>query len=104
MKYKGHPRFYKLIKELVDLHDRKNQNYAETNEPLSNFRLSGQFNIPPHLGVLVRMSDKWSRLVQLANDKPDLVGESLIDTVKDLAIYSLIFIILYEEHKAKDRH
>lgn len=101
IKRKGHPRFYTLLKEMEDLHDRKNENYSEDKDPLSNLRASEAFGIPGHLGTMVRMSDKWSRLVQLMNGKQDKVGESMIDTLKDLAVYSLLEIILLEESEKR---
>src|SRR5574343_895929 len=97
IKRKGHPRFYELLREMEDLHDRKNENYAEDANPLSNLRASEAFGIPGYLGTMVRMSDKWSRLVQLMGGKQDKVGESMKDTLKDMAVYCLLEIILLEE-------
>lgn len=98
---KGHPRFYELIKQMEDLHDRKNANYAEDENPLSNLRECEKFGIPASHGVMVRMSDKWSRLTQLMNGKQDMVGESIKDTLMDMAVYSLLLTILIEEDEAK---
>ena len=94
----GHSRFYALLDEIADLHSRKNSNYAN-DDPLSNFKECERFGIPAFHGCLVRMSDKWSRIVELAKGKPDAVGESLSDTLKDLSVYSLIAIILLEREK-----
>lgn len=94
---KGHKKFYELLKKIEDLHDRKNSNYANDSDPLSNLKQSEQFGIPAWQGTLVRMSDKWSRITELAKGKEDLVGEAIEDTLLDLAIYSLLCIILYEE-------
>lgn len=93
----GHPRFYELLRQIEDLHDRKNANYARDDDPLSNFRQCEGFGVPAYLGCLVRMSDKWSRVQELAKGKQDLVGEAITDTLMDLAVYSLICIILLEE-------
>ena len=96
---KGSPRFYELLDEIADLHDRKSNNYSTDSDPLSNLKMCEQFGVPAYLGVMVRLSDKWSRLTQLAGGKPDLVGESIIDTLKDMAIYSLLAIILWEKNE-----
>jgi hypothetical protein len=94
----GHPRFYQLLDELKDLHDRKNADYSEEDDPLSNLRLCELFGIPAWKGVLVRISDKWSRVAQLASGREALVkDESVIDTLKDMAVYALLCIILFEE-------
>jgi hypothetical protein len=103
----GHPRFYALLKEMEDLHDRKNNNYSKDTDPLSNLKQSESFGIPAYLGALVRMSDKWSRLQELAKGKKDLVGESFTDTLMDMAVYAILCIILYEEYgqqAAKELH
>lgn len=98
-KYYGHPEFYKLVEEIKEIHSKKNRDYAG-DDPLSNLRLCEQFGIPPWLGVLVRMSDKYSRIVQLASGKqPAVKEEKITDTLKDLAVYSLLCVILYKERK-----
>jgi len=46
------------------------------------------------------MSDKFSRVTQLASGKKRQVkDETIIDSLKDLAAYSLLCVILYEERK-----
>jgi hypothetical protein len=61
-------------------------------------------------GVLVRITDKYSRIVQLTN-KPlngkeaEVKEESIKDTLVDLANYSVIAVILFEEWlKQKERN
>jgi hypothetical protein len=93
----GHPRFFELLEIMGEVHHRKNSNYAETENPLSNFYESEKFDVPAHIGVLVRMSDKWSRIKELAKGKADVVGESIGDTLLDLANYSLLCIICWEK-------
>lgn len=99
----GHPRFHELIEIIRDTHNRKNANYAEDKDPLSNLKLCESFGIPATMGVMVRMSDKWSRLVQLMGGKKDKVGESVIDTLMDLSVYCLLEIILLEEEEKKGK-
>jgi len=96
----GHPRFYELIEQMAELHSRKNHDYSGTADPLKNLRSPLRIGISPFMGVLVRLQDKWSRLEQFANSGEMLVkGESVIDTLMDNAVYSLLAIILYEEMK-----
>lgn len=99
--HKGHPRFYELVDQIVKTHDAKNSNYAKDNDPLSNFRECEAFGIPAHIGTMVRMSDKWSRLVQLTSGKKDAVGENIKDTLMDLAVYCLLEVVLIEEFEKK---
>lgn len=97
---RGHPRFYELIKEICELHDRKNADYARDDDPLSNFRRAEAFGIPAWKGVLVRMSDKWSRIEELSGGKT-AQNESLRDSLIDLAVYALIDVILLEATTTK---
>ena len=94
-------RVMELFKELQDIHKLKDEMYAGE-KSLSNFRRCEAFGIPAWKGCLVRMSDKWSRLMSLvASDDPQHVNfESLDDTLRDLAVYSVITLALREEVEA----
>jgi hypothetical protein len=100
----GHPRFYELLDEMKAMHDKKNADYAETDEPLSNFRLCENYGVSSFVGTVVRISDKYSRLTQLVKKiqegkGPSVSEERITDTLMDLAVYCLIARILYEEGK-----
>jgi hypothetical protein len=91
-------RFDELVEEIKKLHEMKNKDYAEEQDALSNFRISERFGIPAWKGCLVRISDKFSRICQLSTKtEPSVKSETIIDTLKDLATYSLICIELYEQ-------
>lgn len=95
--YPGHPEFYNLLEQMADLHARKNADYAG-DDPLSNLRVCSQFGVSPFTGVLVRLSDKWSRIVQLsAKGKAEVKEESIADTLMDMAVYALLAIVLRRE-------
>lgn len=93
------PAFDKLIQEIQALHDRKNHDYSSDVDPLSNFRRSAQFGVEPWRGVLVRLSDKWSRIEQLAGGK-EAKNESLRDSLIDSAVYALLAILLLDDAAA----
>lgn len=94
----GHPEFYKLLEQMADLHSRKNHDYAGEKDPLKNLRACERLNLEPFLGVLVRLQDKWSRLEEFIISKQLMVkNESVVDTLMDNAVYSLLAIILYQE-------
>jgi len=38
MENKGHPLFYELTQEEIELHNTKNQDYRSDNDPLANFK------------------------------------------------------------------
>lgn len=90
------PAFDALIAEIKALHDSKNHDYAPEGDPLANFRRSARFGVEPFKGVLVRLSDKWSRIEQLSSGKSPK-NESLRDSLIDSAVYSLIAVMLLEE-------
>jgi hypothetical protein len=96
------PRFYELLDELRDLHDKKAHDYAPGEDRFKNFRECESIGLPAYKGVVVRMLDKTSRITNLIkraedNDAPAVVDESLVDTLRDLAVYALIAIELYEQ-------
>ncbi len=90
------PKFMALIDEIVALHESKNSDYASDADPLSNLRRSEAFGVPAWQGALVRMTDKWSRIEQLASGKVPK-HESLRDSLIDNAVYSLLTVLLLEE-------
>jgi hypothetical protein len=93
----GHPRFNELLIELSKLHAKKNSDYAN-DKPLSNFQECENFGVSAPLGILVRLSDKWSRIKSIIKKgSTEVKDESLLDTLKDMAAYSLLTIILMEE-------
>lgn len=92
-----------LKAEAVRLHIAKNAGYAGADQPdpWANFRQSAAFGITPFGGVLVRLSDKYIRSVNLRRDPSnERIGESLADTLFDLAAYALIAICLRREAAA----
>jgi len=92
------PKFYELLEQIKNLHDLKNSDYATDQDPFSNFRECERFGIPAWKGVLVRMSDKFCRICNLVK-KDEIKNEPLEDSFMDLAVYSLICLLLYKETK-----
>jgi len=98
----GDPLFYELLLEAAELHARKNHDYSKKGDPLSNLKACESLGIPAYKGVLVRLQDKWSRLVELSNKEAMVKEESVEDTLKDVAIYSLLAICL-RRHDSIDK-
>ena len=93
-----------LLDEAWDLHVRKNAGYAgaENPDPWANFRMCEAFGIPAFEGCMVRLSDKYIRITNLMKSADnDKVGESIRDTLQDLAAYAFIAICLLDEKKAE---
>ncbi len=94
----GHPEFYKLLERMAEIHSIKNRDYNPSDDPLANFKICESMGIPAWKGCLVRMGDKFSRLCSFAKkEKYEVRDESVEDTLIDLAVYSLLCVILYRE-------
>ena len=91
-------RFYEILDVIKKLHDAKRHDYGDDNDIFANFRLSELAGISTWKGSVVRMGDKYARIANFVK-KGDFKfkEESIKDTLMDMAIYSLITIILYEE-------
>lgn len=100
---RGHPRFHQLLAEAADLHAAKSQDYGRSeSEPLGNLHASKRIDIDPFMGVMIRMQDKWARIeALLRNNRAAVKTESMVDTLRDLAAYSYLAIILWEEEHGK---
>ncbi len=93
-------RFHEIVKEMVELHDRKNHDYAGS-EYLSNFLMCERhMGVPAWKGCVIRLTDKMSRLMNVARaDEIAVSDETVTDTLTDLAVYAIITRILYEDFK-----
>jgi len=74
--------------DCIQVSKEKNARYAGPVDPFKNFRLGGTY------GIAIRMTDKVSRLLTLLhpNNKIDSADETIEDTCKDLANYSMLLI------------
>lgn len=93
--------FDRLCKDIYELTSKKNSDYAGDEDAFKNFYLISQMSkIKVEEGILVRMTDKLSRVANLLGNRIICItSESIEDTLKDLAVYSLI-MILYLREKA----
>lgn len=99
-----HAKFIARLEELyrgsVDISRKKNADYAGDHDPFANFRVCESLGIPAEVGLIVRISDKLARVANLT--KPgkiaQVVDESILDTLSDLANYSMI-LRMYLENK-----
>ena len=95
-------RYRELLDQAWDLHVRKNAGYAgaDNPDPWANFRMCEAFGIRAFDGCMVRLSDKYIRVTNLLRaPSNEQVGESLRDTLQDLAAYAYIGICLLDEER-----
>lgn len=92
--------WYDVLSAAKELHERKNAGYSPSEtDAFANFRECTKFGISAADGCLVRLSDKYTRFFNVYRDSTkDQVGESAIDTLRDLAAYSIILVVLLEEN------
>lgn len=84
-------KFNEYLKEMFDIHKKKNHDYSSDDDKFSNFKLCEKLDIcSTESGFLVRMTDKVSRVTQLLKKERKVEDESIADTLTDLAIYSLM--------------
>ena len=88
--------FHAILKEMGDLHDLKNKDYGQSHDPYANVRGSTEWGIPAWKGAMVRANDKIKRLQKFAKTG-ELANESVEDSFKDLAVYTIIALDLYRQ-------
>jgi hypothetical protein len=88
--------FKRISGELVNLYSRKNQDYGDAfHETYKKLGI---------ISAITRLSDKMHRIVTLgtkSSEEQQVKNESIIDTLVDLAAYSIMTIIELEENKTK---
>ena len=101
----GHPLFYKVCEELMELHSKKNYQYATIDNPLGNFNRCGEMNkvlfkedVNPYIAtILIYMSKQWDGLLQIVGLGKTEICDQLEDKAFDLACYAIIMIIKLRE-------
>jgi len=105
-KYYGHPDFYKLINEEIELHNKKNYQYASKEDPLGNFKRVGILchkllnnpNVPDNLKVgMVFMAKQIDAVYDIIGEGKQNTIESVEDKFRDISVYSKINNIMYRE-------
>lgn len=77
-------RFKEIVEEMADTYERKNNDYGDS--------FSSSIEKYGYVAGLVRLSDKWNRLNSLLLGERDQMvnGESVIDTLTDMACYAIM--------------
>jgi hypothetical protein len=84
-------RIESVANEVRDLLLRKNADYGDS--------FSKQYEKYGVLSGLIRMDDKMSRLNTLVGGQQDSVGESIEDTLADLAGYAVLTLVEFRKQK-----
>lgn len=84
--------FNDIAKELCELYEKKNKAYGNS--------FSDTYQKLGIISAVTRISDKYNRLCNLAtNPDIDNLGESLEDTLRDLASYAIMTVMELNKRK-----
>ena len=97
------PEFHKTIETILEIHERKNKDYATGSNPFSNFDFAdyvGRAALemgcdPTHLPFINHIATKLSRLFVLLNVGHIPNNESVEDSFDDLATYAILWKCRY---------
>lgn len=89
----------KTFQECLDISKKKNADYASSTDPFKNFRACEILGVPLTKGIIVRMSDKMTRIANLLERKAEVSDESIEDTLHDLINYAAILNVYIKYHK-----
>lgn len=92
----GDHRFYDVLLELADLHQRKSSDYGTDDDPLANYRSSYDWGLPPWIGVMQRVDDKRNRLITYAATGA-LANETVRDSFIDIVAHTINALLLWED-------
>lgn len=95
-------RLEQYVEEMLETARRKNEDYAQGEDPFQNFRLSEYMGFcDTARGILVRISDKMQRICNLLDKEASVVDERIVDTCLDAANYFLL-LRAYLETQAEE--
>jgi len=84
-------RFYELSRKICE---KKVKDYCSVDDAFKNFRACETIGLcSVSQGIAVRMSDKLTRIGNLLEKKPDVIDESIEDSLMDLANYAAILYL-----------
>lgn len=89
-------RFHAELRKLGELHDLKSEDYGMADDPFANVRAGADWGTQDWVAAMIRATDKVRRLQTYAA-RGTLSNESARDAFMDLAVYSIIAMILHEE-------
>lgn len=88
-------RFLELTRKMDEVHKKKNDDYAASTNPYSNFDVStfmlSQFNNPRDQSFVWPIATKMARLSTLLNSHSIPNNESITDSLIDIANYALLW-------------
>ena len=95
--------YEKYQKQMNDILKRKNSDYSGKEDTYANFQYCEKLGLcSTEVGIMVRMSDKMTRISNLLKQDAQVKEESIKDTLLDLANYSMILASYIEDKNKKN--
>lgn len=80
--------------QCLEICRKKNGDYATDQDALKNLRASEVIGVDPQKAILVRLTDKFTRLGNLIDRPPQVKDESVEDTIRDIINYNALLLAL----------
>lgn len=86
--------FKAITDKMNETTKKKNADYSGDLDPFQNFRMVEKLGISDaQTAIMVRMTDKMTRIATLLKKEAQVKEESIEDTLLDLAVYSIILMV-----------
>jgi hypothetical protein len=104
----GNPKFYRILDEMKELYNKKNQQYATHNDTEGNFKrtailanklLKDSIKNRPLAMDLLFMAKQIDGVYEIVGEGKEGTVDSLKDKLMDIAVYSIISMILIEDYE-----
>lgn len=82
--------FKSIVEEMLETYKKKNHDYGDSFEILCN-----KFGL---LAAAIPLNNKVERINSLITKEDNLVDESIVDSLKDLANYAVMTLIYINKH------
>lgn len=105
----GHPDFIPMCLKEIELHSKKNADYAHDGDPLGNFyRVSDaltQWGIkcPPSIVAFIYMMKQVDAVGQMLGREYEGQVEGVDDKLQDISVYAKLVRILHREETIEER-
>ena len=97
---KVNTQFKKICDDMVKLHRTKSHDYADDSDPYLNFNTNSSiWGQPNWQEPLKRATEKMIRIAQLSKNNKTPKNEGIEDSIKDIAVLSIIAYDLYTRDK-----
>lgn len=92
--------FKRCTDKMLAITTAKNKDYSAGSDAFKNFKQCEVLGIcSAEKGILVRMTDKMTRIANLLDAEAAVADEKIEDTLMDLSNYALILLIYIKEKK-----